>query len=591
MGVPDFADPVLTASLYCAGRLDEVIREVVGPFRQELRRLAAGSTGYLWMVRYSRGGEHLKIRLHGTESHAAVARDLLGALAEHCFAGLGGGGQEAGAPTVRASPPPVDHEDETESGYADRTLLWTHYRRSPVSLAGEPLLLDDTYTALATRCLGCGCDLALAALAEDPSPSGRQLSLLLALIGGLAAAGFPAAVRAAYCAFHRDCLVRAWLVRRGAAAARAAQLTAQFDLRRNAMAALLAPVQEWAEAEWRSPAGQAGAGQADDAAWRSSLLDLCRYVSQFREDPEYRLDPFAEDALFPVLFKVFHGFANQLGVNSLEEAFLHHALLAMGQPPGTASLPVRLFDGDAGAAASEDGRANAEPLRAAGPGVHQWAHFVARSGPEGAQWMSEYRKAGRADLIQSADCALEQLRRQRLPEGKALLDQVAGQLELLDGVPASLRLVIQRFFWATLAYYHYCIGELERAEQALDQAHQAIVSAIESAPFLLPLAIHSHEFRLQHARVARRRRRWRDMKERLQEVRAMLEDRLPLCTLSDGRTIYLSTVADFHRALPALDAEELASLRFFLDEEHRRQSIDSFLMSLYVLPGVVIQYP
>jgi hypothetical protein len=39
-------DPVLTANVYCAGRLDEVIRKVVMPFRQELRQ-RVGETGDL----------------------------------------------------------------------------------------------------------------------------------------------------------------------------------------------------------------------------------------------------------------------------------------------------------------------------------------------------------------------------------------------------------------------------------------------------------------------------------------------------------------------------------------------------------------
>ncbi len=71
----------------------------------------------------------------------------------------------------------------------------------------------------------------------------------------------------------------------------------------------------------------------------------------------------------------------------------------------------------------------------------------------------------------------------------------------------------------------------------------------------------------------------------------MLEDRTPLCTLSGGRPVYLSTVTAFYRGIPSLDPVEIESLRFFFDEEYRRDRTTQFLMSLYVLPGFVIPYP
>lgn len=216
---------------------------------------------------------------------------------------------------------------------------------------------------------------------------------------------------------------------------------------------------------------------------------------------------------------------------------------------------------------------------------------MARSCPEGRRWVEEYWGPERLQLLRGTDQALRHLRRQQMQQGKDLLEEVEGRLARLAETDLSVILVVQRFYWTARAYQDYCVGDHDQAAQALDRAHQAIVSAIEIAPFLLPLANHCHEFRLQHARVARSRRRWREMKEHLREVRAMLEDRAPLCTLSDGRAISLSTVTDFYRTIPSLGAEELEALRFFFDEKHRRDRIDRFLMGLYVLPGVVIPYP
>jgi hypothetical protein len=231
------------------------------------------------------------------------------------------------------------------------------------------------------------------------------------------------------------------------------------------------------------------------------------------------------------------------------------------------------------------------PLMTGHRGGLQWNHFVDRSGPEGRRWVEEYGSDQRLQLAEMTEHALQKLRRQQIRVGKELLEEVESRLERLEGVPPSVLLVMKRFFWATLAYYHYCVGDLDRAERTLDLAQQAVVSAIEAAPFLLPLALHCHEFRLQHARVARRRRRWSEMREHLQAVRAMLENRIPLCTLSDSRPVYLSALTESLRSIPSLDLEEIESLRFFLDEEHRHECIGASLMSLYVLPDVVIPYP
>jgi hypothetical protein len=477
----------------------------------------------------------------------------------------------------------MDPEDGETGDQPDRTLVWTRYRRNRASLASQPLLTDDTYAALATRCLGRACDLVLAALGEDLTPIYRLLSLLQALVGGVAALRLTADSRAACFAFHRDTLIRAFLVQRNVGPNKVLELLAQLDRRRQAMGTFPASLRTLAEKEWGGVGGE-GTGEDTDAAWRSSIADLFLYVSRFRGDPEYHLDPFAEDAGFPVLFKVFHGLANQLGVGLLDEIFAHHLLLGAALPPGTAAPRVRVHDvGDVETPVPS-------PPKPEVRGGRLWYHFIARSSLEGKRWVEEYRSE-QWRLAEMSDHALQQLRRQQLREGKDLLDQVASRLEETDGIRPSVLLVLQRFYWATLAYYHYCIGELDQAERLLDRAQQAVVSAIETEPFLLPFAMHCHEFRLQNARVARYRRRWHEMRERLQEVRGMLENQLPLCALTDGRPIYFSNIVEFLRAIPSLDAEELESLRFFLDDEHRREYIQQALMSLYVLPGAVIQYP
>lgn len=599
-----FPDPVLTANLYCAGRLDEVIRQVVAPFRQQLRQDAAGGSGYLWVVRYGRGGEHLKVRLHAASARRQWAKSLLENLSQECFSSLDFSAARSSPKERLSPPPPLDPEDDVESEYPYPALLWTQYRRSQVSLAAKPLLLDDRYVSLSTLCLGRGCDLVLEALAEVLSPRLRALCQLQALIGGLAALDLSPASRRAYLAFHRDCLVRSLLVRRGASPRKVIDLVARFDRQQQEMAALLVPLRQVAEAEWDGEADRSAADEGADSAWRSSLVALHRYVSLFREDPEYRLDPLAEDPTFPLLFKAFHGFANQLGLNHVDEAFCHHLLVGLTRAPEEAAPPVRLFDLEEVSRQAPIPMGDRVPDRSlqfpigslsptgGGPGAApSWFHFVSRSGAQGKEWLIEYLAESRTSLPNAIELALQQLRRQRIREGKDLLDEVERELQRLEGVPPSVVLVMERFFWSTAAYYYYCVEELDLAGQALERAHQAVVDAIEHAPFLLPLAIHCHEFRLQHARIARYRRRWTEMRSCLQEVRGMLENEIPLCVLSGHRPLYLSTLVDFHRGIPLLETGEVEALRFFFDREHRTEAMNQVFMNLYAIPGSVTPYP
>jgi len=83
-----FPDPTLTASLYCAGRLDDLVHVVLGPVWSALREGEAGGSSYLWFMRYGRGGEHLKIRFHGPPAASAGLASLLPRAAATYFSSL-----------------------------------------------------------------------------------------------------------------------------------------------------------------------------------------------------------------------------------------------------------------------------------------------------------------------------------------------------------------------------------------------------------------------------------------------------------------------------------------------------------------------
>jgi hypothetical protein len=339
-----FPDPALTASIYCSGRLDAVIFQAVVPFWRELRPRDPERRCHLWLMRYDKGGEHLKIRVHGPETWGAWARERLEEKVSAFLATLEPAAEPATPRDGREKAPPIDAEDAAEA-HPDPSLLWTTYRRSHVSLGGKPFLGDDRYAHLLTRCLASGCE---RVLALEPGAGGllphslRQSALIRALLSGLSALGFSASKRAGYLAYHRDWLLRAALpMDQRLERAPLEQIHGRFDAQVSRMERSLSPLRRMVEGEWNGDGEERSGGGPDDpddpdTVWRRSLAGLLAYVSPLCRDPGYHLDPFADDPVFAPVFKVFHGFANQLGLKRADEAFAHHLLLHIAARPEAA---------------------------------------------------------------------------------------------------------------------------------------------------------------------------------------------------------------------------------------------------------------
>src|SRR5512132_224789 len=203
-------DPLLTANVYCAGRLDDVLLRGVAPFWRGVRAEYPEQQAHLWFVRYLRGGEHLKLRLHAPEALREALRSSFEAAVRAHLDTLGST-PIASAPPREGGALPIDVEDEGTEVHPDPSFLWTHYRRSAVSFGGGPLLGDDRYADLFTRCLGAGCE---KALALQPDAQGnvpfnaRQIALLKAVISGMASLRWSPERRSAYFAYHRNWLLR-----------------------------------------------------------------------------------------------------------------------------------------------------------------------------------------------------------------------------------------------------------------------------------------------------------------------------------------------------------------------------------------------
>jgi hypothetical protein len=223
------------------------------------------------------------------------------------------------------------------------------------------------------------------------------------------------------------------------------------------------------------------------------------------------------------------------------------------------------------------------------PRAH-WQSYVARCGPSGEAWIEAFRSSGADRLLNQTDAALTMLHRKRGETARLALDSVGDALPALAPDIPSIREVLGRFHHGVLAYCFYAAGDLEQAHAELDAADRCVQRAIDLDRCLLPLAYDCHEFRLHHARISRNGRRWDDMRVHVAGVRDVIENRLPLCQLSDGVQVDFDVLAGHYRALP-LTVEERRELEPILDLGQRRQLLERFILQMYHLPGFVVAPP
>ncbi|MEM7051271.1 MAG: hypothetical protein AAF604_16495 [Acidobacteriota bacterium] len=314
-----YPDPAVTANVYCAGFLDDVLVSVVAP------AVEAAGGGYGWVMRYGKCGEHLKVRFHGDESTADSFRSALETAALELFGRLEG---EPAPETSWRNLPAIDREDEAAEDYPDRTLLWTRYRRSHVSLGSEPFLDDDGYVDRFTRVLGLGLDRALSTFTE-PLPIAhrvRQSGLLKVALECVGGFGLELDECVLYLRYHRDWLLRSLVQRAKDPSERTAAIISRFDAKAESLGKILASLSALATQQWR------GAVQEPEGELGMAFARLEEYLADRIDEPSYAVDPFASNPRFPVSFKALHGIANQFGLGPADEAFTYHLLLRSVAP-------------------------------------------------------------------------------------------------------------------------------------------------------------------------------------------------------------------------------------------------------------------
>lgn len=339
------ADPMLTANLYCSGRIDEVIREVAAPFWNDLAQADPERSCRLWLLRHRRCGEHLKFRLHGPEPLETLMRRQLEDKAQ-AYLDSHAPSKDSPRPTSSFTAPPIDLEDETDVEHPDGTFLWTHYRRSHVTFGGSPFLEDDTFAGLFAHALSRSCEKVLAVwgsmAAREISFGQRQTALWNQVIPGLAALGLPASKRTDFLIYHRDWMVRFPLARSGEPETlgdRMGQVLRHFEQRADGMDPVLAQLRAFAHQQWES--NEVSYEDPLTEAWVRSVADLHQYIAPTCRErgPDPQVDPFAGDLTFVPLLKLFHSATNPLGLNLLEEGFAYHLLLRATAETAAAEEP------------------------------------------------------------------------------------------------------------------------------------------------------------------------------------------------------------------------------------------------------------
>jgi hypothetical protein len=322
-----FPEPILSANIYCSKRLDDLIHRAIAPFWRRFKEKDAEDSCYLWSMRYAKCGEHLKVRLHGPEDFKpALQRDFTTAVSCY-FETLGAVDPEDGQ-VSNGSLPSLDPEDDSPVNYPDRSILWTQYRSSPITM-GSPVYLDDSrLVALFTRCLGEGFGRILSEHKPEVNSSflirTRQSIVMKLVLSGCAALNFRQNKRLSYLAYHRDWLMRYLLFKSDPHKSSREEMLERLDAKLQTAQSTIDKLADIMKSQDQDPSHM---DTGEYAGWARSLANLYQHLQLFRGDSQYDLDPYAADPVFLPIFKLFHGVANQAGLSLLNETYLYHLLI------------------------------------------------------------------------------------------------------------------------------------------------------------------------------------------------------------------------------------------------------------------------
>jgi len=210
---------------------------------------------------------------------------------------------------------------------------------------------------------------------------------------------------------------------------------------------------------------------------------------------------------------------------------------------------------------------------------------------EARSWLEEFQREESFGWAKKVFQAMVLFRRHEIDRGIQLLDAVDEGLRSSDVEFPSIIHLLRRWHQAALAYYHYLNDDMEQAKLALQSARDEVRKVLSLHIFLIPIATHCIDFRIQLARIARRENRWTEVKRHIETLRRIYADQHPFCVLESGRPIQLSDLREFYLSLP-LSEKQREDARFALDTSYPHQDwIDRLEENIFALPDLVIPYP
>jgi lantibiotic biosynthesis dehydratase-like protein len=316
-----FPVPFLSASVYGQKQHDLLLDAFLRPFWSSSALRYAG--GFFWTMRYGGGGEHLKLRLHGPEQYEAETRQALAAALDHFIASLPP--SELGQ-TDPGLFPSIDPEDEEEGLRPDRFWRWTTFRPSPFVLGAEKLAQDPMLSGLYAHTQGAVAEIVLREVApqrlETSFATSRQSLFIRMLIATFETLGFSTAEREAYLRHHHDWLVRFLIARAKSPETSSDTILAPMRERIANIGSTVAAIRQRLDSSV-----DGSCPHPIFSFWQQRLRDFFAYVSTFRGNAAYDLDPYTKDYAFLPLFKLLQGACNQFGLRLKSELYVYHLLL------------------------------------------------------------------------------------------------------------------------------------------------------------------------------------------------------------------------------------------------------------------------
>lgn len=316
-----FSIPMLCASVYGQKQHDLLLNEFIQPFWDS--SALKGVAGFFWTMRYGAGGEHLKLRLHGPERCAVETRQALAAALDRFVNSLPAG--EVGQASQGLFPS-IDPEDEEEGTRPDRFWRWTTFRPSPFVLGAEKLAQDPELVGLYAHAQSAIAEIVMREVSprrlEASFATSRQSLFIRLLIASFAALKFSANEKEMYLRHHRDWLVRFLISKARSPEASPATILAPLRVRIATLGASVNAIRQ----------RLADSNPAPEAhqlfnVWQLRLESFFNYVSTFRGNAAYDLDPYTRDYALLPLFKLLHGACNQFGLRLSNELYVYQLLL------------------------------------------------------------------------------------------------------------------------------------------------------------------------------------------------------------------------------------------------------------------------